>query len=153
MKFNDNQFEMILFPVRNNKLIIPVGIDFVRIFCGGIIFYFGLEIRNPEAMAGYTEWLTDVGMRYPAFMAQLGKFTELAGGLLLTIGLFTRLASLLLILPMAVVTFIMLKGDLSNSAFFLFLHFVTFLILGSGRLSLDHLISTSFTKTSGNARR
>ncbi len=63
-----------------------MGIDIVRIFCGGIIFYFGLEIRNPEAMAGYTEWLT-------------------------------------------------------------------FLILGSGRLSLDHWISTSITKTSGNARR
>jgi putative oxidoreductase len=129
--------------VRNPNLMLPVGIDLVRIFCGGIIFTFGLELTDREVMAGYIEWLTDVGMPFPVFMAKLGKVVELAGGLFLLLGLYTRLAALMLILPMAVVTFIMLDGTLTNSSFILLLLFVIYLILGSGKLSLDYWIYKS----------
>ena len=69
------------------------------------------------------------------------------GGLLLTIGLFTRLAALAQIPILAVAVFIVHRQDglfamgqsLEFSALVLFL-LVVILVSGAGRLSLDHVV-------------
>ncbi|MEO1437708.1 MAG: DoxX family membrane protein, partial [Bacteroidota bacterium] len=68
---------------------LPIGIDLIRMITAGIIISFGLEIFDTEQMDGYAQWLSEVGMPLPGFMAYVGKVAELGGGFLLLIGLFT----------------------------------------------------------------
>ena len=119
---------------------LPIGLDFIRMLSGGIIIYFGLEIFDDEQIQGYTAWLTDVNVPLPQTMAYVGKCTELICGSLLLLGLFTRLSTIPLIITMAVVTFVMLDGSLITQSFYLLLLFGVFLFLGSGKLSVDHLL-------------
>jgi len=117
------------------------GIDVIRILSGLIILSFGLEIFNIEKMNGYTEWTTDVGIPFSDILVHIGKVSELIGGLCLTIGLWTRLASIPLIFTMFVITFIMLDGSIKTGSFYLLMIFVIYFFIGSGRLSLDYLLS------------
>lgn len=124
-----------------------MGLDVIRILAGAIIISFGLEILDTEQMAGYTEWLGKVGMPLPEFMAYVGKVSELLCGILLLIGLFTRLSTIPLMITMCVINFIMLDGDLRTQPFFLLLIFASFFFIGSGRISIDFLIGKGKSST------
>lgn len=117
-----------------------LGLTIVRIFAGIIIIPFGMEMFQPETMVGYTDWLTDKGVLAPGFMAYVGKVAELVGGVFLLIGLLTRAASLFLMITMAVVTFVMSGGGITDSTFFLLLLFAVFLFAGGGKYSVDALL-------------
>lgn len=115
----------------------------IRIMTGLIFLQYGLEIFSPDKMSGYQQWLTDVHFPIPLLMARLGKATELAGGGLLVIGLFTRIISIPLIITMGVVTFIMGKGNIfadEQLPFLLMLLCFVFLSAGAGIWSLDYLL-------------
>ncbi len=116
------------------------GLDTIRIITGGIIMYYGLEITDPKQIAGYVEWLNDVGMPFPKIMVYLGKISELTFGLFLSIGFLTRLSTIPLMITMSVITFIMLGGKITNESFYLLLLFACFFFTGSGKISVDHLI-------------
>jgi putative oxidoreductase len=76
-------------------------------------------------------------------MAYVGKITELVGGLLLAIGLFTRPAVIALVINMAVITFIMGNGKILSDdqhPFLLLLLFAVFFFTGAGMYSLDYLL-------------
>ncbi|MEO0900283.1 MAG: DoxX family protein [Bacteroidota bacterium] len=117
-----------------------IGLDIIRILTGGIIISFGLEVFSSEQMDGYFQWLGEVGVPFPEFMAYVGKLSELIGGTLLLIGLLTRLSTIPLIATMFVINFIMLDGSIRTQPFYLLLLFLCFLFLGSGKLSVDFLI-------------
>ena len=117
-----------------------LGLAIVRFFAGIIIIPFGMEMFNAETMSGYEQWLTDKGVPLPLLMAYLGKVAELAGGVLLILGLFTRAAGFFLMCPMAVVTFIMLEGKITDMTFLLLLLFAVFAFVGGGKYSLDEWI-------------
>lgn len=119
---------------------LAAGLVIVRVLAGGIIISFGFEIFSAETMGGYTQWLTDVGVPAAGFMAHVGKVAELLCGTLLLLGLFTRLASIPLMITMIVINFVMLDGNLRESPFFLLLLFATFFFAGGGRYSLDEVI-------------
>lgn len=123
----------------SNKML-PIGLDIIRILSGGIMVSYGTEITDPEQIAGYTEWLTDVGMPFPMVMAYVGKISELIGGFCLAIGLCTRLSSLPLMITMCVINFIMLDGNIRTDAFYLLLIFSCFFFVGSGKISVDFLV-------------
>ncbi|MEO0339025.1 MAG: DoxX family protein [Bacteroidota bacterium] len=123
-----------------------IGLDVIRILLGGIIISFGIEMFSTEQMQGYTEWLTDVGMPLPGFMAYVGKLAELVGGFMLMIGLFTKLSTIPLIATMFVVNFIMLDGNIRSEPFYLLLLFTCFLFIGSGKLSVDALLKSRKSK-------
>ncbi len=119
------------------------GILLVRIMTGLITLHYGLELFNPDKMLGYQQWLTDIHFPLPVLMARVGKATELAGGGLLMIGLFTRLISIPLIITMGVVTFIMGKGNIfadEQLPFLLILLCLVFLSAGGGIWSVDYLL-------------
>lgn len=40
--------------------MLPIGLDIIRILCGGIIITYGLEIFNSEQILVYAEWLVIV---------------------------------------------------------------------------------------------
>lgn len=115
----------------------------VRIFAGIIIAKYGLEIFNHDKMKGNTDWLTDIHLPAPVFMAYLGKATELIGGILLIIGLCTRLAAMALVITMSVIIFLMGKGNIFGDEqlpFLFLLLFVSFIFSGAGKWSLDSLL-------------
>jgi putative oxidoreductase len=72
----------------------------VRLFVGYFFFVTGVaKVQNLDAMAErFTEW----GIPFPAFSAALSGYTELIGGALVVVGLFTRLASIPLCINMVV---------------------------------------------------
>lgn len=81
---------------------------------------------------------------FPVFFAWMGAFSEAVGGLLLALGLKTRIAAFLIICTMLVAIFFQkIDGPLWNmlpAMSFLWVAIYN-LILGSGRFGLDYLIS------------
>lgn len=93
------------------------------------------------------EWFGSIGILLPTLNAYLAASTEIAGVVLLTLGLFTRLISIPLIVVMIVaITTVHLGNGFSagNNGFEIPLYYMLFLALfashGAGKLSLDHLI-------------
>jgi putative oxidoreductase len=119
------------------------GIVIVRCFTGLIMFKYGMEIFDKEAMNGYTSWLSDVHIPAPRFMAYLGKLAELAGGISLVLGLMTRWLMIPLAIVMIVITFIMFEGKIfsdNQHPFLLLLISLFFCFSGPGKWSLDYLL-------------
>ncbi|MFC4262959.1 DoxX family protein [Ferruginibacter yonginensis] len=86
---------------------------------------------------------------FPVFFAWMGAFSEAVGGLLLLLGLQTRVAAFLLVCTMLVAIFLQ---QWSNGTWnmlpamgFLWVSIFT-LILGSGRFGIDYLITKKLYK-------
>ena len=118
------------------------GAVILRVVAGLTIFKYGLEIFSADKMNGYVSWLTDLKFPSPETMAYIGKVCELAGGLLMSLGLFTRVAAIPLIITMVVIGFIMGEPEFlaADGSILLLLIFLHFLLTGPGKLSLDHLL-------------
>jgi len=117
------------------------GLGIIRIVVGLMMTYHGFEIFDPEKMEVYLKW--DFKLGAPAFMAYLGKGIEFFGGIFFTIGLFTRLVCIPLILTMAFITFILNAGRVftDNQHPFLFvLIFLIYFFTGPGKWSLDYML-------------
>lgn len=112
----------------------------LRILLGIMMVYHGWEIFDTPMMDEYGKWMVDLHFPFPSIIAYLGKGTELLGGLLLTIGLFTRFASLALIITMSIVTFGIGNGRIlmeDQHPFMFVVLGVLFLFLGAGDFSFD----------------
>lgn len=86
--------------------------------------------------------LVSLGVPLPVFMAYVVTFVELIGGLLLIIGLFSRLAALLLTIDL-VVAFLFVHlpqgfGEATQFDLSLIAGFLAILLAGPGRFSLDY---------------
>ena len=115
----------------------------VRIITGVIIVKYGLGVFDKGHMEGNIAWLKEVHFPLPSFMAYVGKYTELIGGILLIAGLLTRIVSAALIINMSVIVFVMGTGKIleeEQMPFLLLLLFATFLFSGGGKWSLDNAL-------------
>lgn len=124
-------------PIRFNS-----GLALVRIVTGGLMIYHGLEVFEADKIKGYEQWLGDLKFPAPLVMAYLGKGGEFVGGILLALGLFTRLASLLLASIMAVICFGMSNGKFyadDQHPFLFILLSLLFIFTGPGKWSLDRV--------------
>lgn len=116
-----------------------IGIMLVRVMAGIYIFRYGRELFNIDDLL---DFLTKSGWPFPVFSGYAAKIIELAGGVLLALGMFTRLASALLMIVMLGVLFTMNHGDIfdgEHPALF-FLIFALFCFAGPGKYSLDYLL-------------
>ena len=93
------------------------------------------------------EWFGTMGIPFPTLNAYMAASTELLGVVLLTLGLFTRLISLPLIIIMIVaISTVHLSHGFSagDNGFEIPLYYMLFLALfasfGAGKLSLDYLL-------------
>ncbi len=93
------------------------------------------------------EWFGSLGIPFPTLNAYMAASTELIGVVLLTLGLFTRLISipLMVIMVVAIVTVHWTHGFAAgNNGFEIPLYYMLFLAIfasyGAGKLSLDHLL-------------
>lgn len=109
------------------------------------MIYHGLEVFDTDKMIKYGQWLSDLTFPAPVLMAYLGKGAELAGGILLALGLFTRPAALLIAVAMLTVCFFMGNGRLftdDQHPFLFVLLAALFFFTGPGQWSLDHIFFT-----------
>lgn len=98
-----------------NSLFTPTPIQLhkavaaIRIVTGLLIGYHGLEVFDTEVMNGYLKWETFKDM--PAtLMVYTGKSAELIGGVLLTLGLFTRIGAIITTVTFTYITFFVGQG-------------------------------------------
>ena len=73
----------------------------MRLVLGAIIVAHGYQKVIPHgALYGFTHMVGRLGM--PAWLGYVSAFTEFFGGMLLIVGLFTRIAAFLVVIDMAV---------------------------------------------------
>lgn len=98
-------------------------------------------------ISSVASWFGSIGIPFPTLNAYLAATTELLGVVLLTLGLFTRLISLPLIVVMivAITTVHVAHGfSAGDNGFEIPLYYMLFLAIfasfGAGKFSLDHLL-------------
>ncbi len=125
-----------------SPILLPHALAVVRVVIGLLILYHGFEIFDQEVMKGYLEWDT---FKKPSGKAlvYIGKSGELLSGILLVVGLFTRIGALLLVGTLSYITFFVGHGRFwyEDQHPFLFVLFgVLFLFTGPGTWCLDEKI-------------
>lgn len=132
--------------------LIDIALLILRLALGICFIIHGLGklgIVGPGNMAGFTGWLTSLGVPFPAMQARIAMATELAGGTLLALGLGTRLAALFCLVTMVVAATIGHKGGgylITNNppgneyALNLAVLMLFLILVGPGDYSLDHLL-------------
>lgn len=125
------------------KIWFEPGIALIRIITGSLMVYHGYEVFDNKLMLDYAKWLTDLHFPNPALMAYLGKGSEFAAGICITIGMFTRLAVWPMILTMLLIIFGMGHGKIfyEDQHPFLFVLIGLFLFFnGPGKYSVDQYL-------------
>lgn len=85
----------------------------LRIFIGVCFVIHGLGklgIVGSGNMAGFEGWLGSLNLPFPKIQARLAMLSEIIGGALITIGLFTRVGAFLCLCTMLVAALIGHKG-------------------------------------------
>ena len=119
-----------------------LGLTVLRLFAGlALALGHGLDKMPPSQM--FIDAVSGMGFPASTLFAWSAALSELVGGLLLAIGLFTRPASLFILTTMGVAAFI-LHGAAPFQDRELALIYgavaLVFLFSGAGRLSLDHFL-------------
>lgn len=109
--------------------------------------FWGTGTKKYEHFTDIIGWFASLGIPFPTINAYLATATELAGVVLLTLGLFTRIISIPLIFVMLVAIFtvhITHGFEAGNNGFEIPLYYIllllTLLTFGGGKFSLDYLI-------------
>lgn len=123
-----------------------IGPLVVRVVFG----YFWLEtgIAKVQNLDGFTQRFVGWHIPYPAFSAGLSAWTELLGGLLIMLGLCTRLICIPMLINMAVAVTLVVSTNLMGLDDYVeadevvySLIFFWLLIAGPGKASLDTLLA------------
>jgi uncharacterized membrane protein YphA (DoxX/SURF4 family) len=132
--------------VRRAGLRSDLGFDLIRAYLGVALLIRGyLFVSHPELIASYLEQSGD--WFWPIATAHYVGFAHLGGGLLLAVGLGTRLAAAVQVPILIGAVFFIHMGDglfwigqsLELSSLVLFLLLV-FSVFGSGPCSLDYIL-------------
>ena len=112
----------------------------LRMLTGIFMIYHGWEVFSKAPIDTYTGWLTDMHFPAPRFWAIVGKAIELLGGILLLLGLLTRLITIPLMLDMLFIVFVLGHGKIfygDQYPFLFFILFAYFFFAGPGKWNLD----------------
>jgi len=118
------------------------GLTLVRWVVGAFLIYHGWEIFSETKINGYLQW-DQFKNSNGKLLVYSGKAAELIAGILLVLGLFTRIACLLIIGVMSYIVFFLGKGIIwydDQHPFLLVLYGFTFFFTGPGNFSLDKII-------------
>lgn len=129
-----------------NRLFSPApmwqhkGLAFVRIVTGLFLVFHGWEIFEKAKMQEYATWDSLGRFLSPSLMAYAGKAAELLAGVLLTLGLFTRIACIVLAATMLYISFFIGNGRIwyeDQHPFLFVLLGLVFFFTGPGAASMD----------------
>jgi putative oxidoreductase len=118
------------------------AIGLVRIIVGLLVVYHGHEVFRPDIMNSYLDW-DQFKFTSGKFLVYAGKASELIAGILLTLGLFTRIGALIAIGTFCYITFIVGNGIFwyqDQHPFMFALFGLLFLLTGPGAWCLDRLL-------------
>lgn len=118
------------------------GLALVRVILGLFLVYHGWEVFNAGKMTEYLAWDIFKTSASSAFMVYTGKVAELVGGVLLSVGLLTRVSAIMIIGTMGYIAFFVGSGKIwyQDQHPFLFVLLATiFFFTGPGKWSLDYL--------------
>jgi putative oxidoreductase len=118
------------------------GLAIVRILTGFFMVYHGWEVFDAEKMKTYLEW-EQFKTSASSLLVHAGKTTELIGGVLLMLGLFTRLAALLIAATMLYISFFVGNGKVwyeDQHPFLFVLLALLYFFTGAGKYSFDYLL-------------
>jgi putative oxidoreductase len=119
------------------------GLASVRIIVGGFLIYQGWEMFDTPVMNEYFKWDIFKDSSFAKLFVYGGKVAELLSGVLLVLGLFTRIACIILICTLGYVAFFVGHGKIWYEDQYPFLFVVIGLIFfftGPGSFSLDSVI-------------
>ena len=144
-------FVLVALPARIARAFAPLGPLVVRLVVGYVFMLTGWGKLNnlPQMIQNFTEW----GIPFPNFLTPFVSGVEFFGGILLILGLFTRIPAAML----AVVMLVAIKSAkwenvdsletlLGFEEMTYFAAFLWLAIAGPGAVSLDRLL----LRTSGN---
>ena len=124
------------------------GLGLIRILIGISLIYHGWEIFNTKAMNEYFTWDMFKDSSLTKIFVYAGKVSELISGILLLLGLFTRIACIIIICTMAYIAFLVGHGKIWYEDQYPFLFVIIgfiFIFTGPGSFSLDNVIFKSKT--------
>jgi putative oxidoreductase len=123
-------------PISPNYMLV------LRVIMGILFINYGSGFFDTKTMTHFAGWLEkDLHFPFPLFMAYLRTGAELFGGIMLILGLYTRLGAFLIFITMLVAGFIADKGDFFGAAELAFVNaavMLTIILAGPGKLSLDY---------------
>lgn len=128
-----------------------MGLDLIRIYLGVALLIRGiLFITRPTMLA---EWIERTGQWFwPVTAGHLIATAHIGGGICLALGLFTRLAAAIQAIPLLGAVFfvhwkegLLQPGQSLELAGLVLVLLIVFTLFGSGRLSIDYLLSTKKT--------
>jgi putative oxidoreductase len=122
----------------------------ISLFFARLVLAYGFYIPVVEkwsSISSVASWFESMGIPFPTFNAYMAAGTETLGIVLLTLGLFTRLISipLIIIMLVAIATVHLSHGfPAGDNGFEIPLYYILFLALfaslGAGKISLDYLL-------------
>ena len=116
------------------------GLFVIRVLTGLMMFYHGLEVFKPDTMNSYQEWEVIKKLPFPVFLTYLGKVAELVTGIFIALGLYTRIAALIMAGNMLFICFYIGKGRFwyeDQHAFLFAVLAMVFFFAGSVKYGLD----------------
>lgn len=138
--------------LQSSPLTDDIALLVARIFIGICFIVHGLGklgIVGPGNMNGFAGWLKSLGLPFPELQARLAMASEIAGGTLITLGLFTRVGYILCFFVMLMAATLGHKGGgylITNNppgneyALNLAVLCVVFFLLGPGAYSIDAIL-------------
>lgn len=126
---------------------------FARLVVGWVFMWTGWAKLNnlPRMIENFTEW----GIPFPTVMTPFVSGVEFFGGLLLLLGLFTRIAATPLVIVMIVAIVAAKLGQIDSLETLLGFEEVAYMALfgwlavaGPGPVSLDHLLQKRYSDAS-----
>jgi putative oxidoreductase len=136
--------------VIGSQPLTPYYMVLLRLIMGLFFIKHGSEFFDAAAMQEFADWLDkDLHFPLPLLMAYLRTGAELFGGIMLIIGLFTRVGAFLIMVTMLVAGFAVDKGDIFGDGEMVFGYatvMFTIVLAGPGKLSIDHWLSGKMEK-------
>lgn len=127
-----------------------LGLLWLRVLMGlGISLFHGYGKVFGGRMEQFTEGVAKMGFPMPDAFAWTGALSEFLGGILIALGLGTRIAAFFVFSTMAVAAFIRHASDPFDVKELALLYgtiAMAIVLIGPGRFSLDHLICKPFGK-------
>lgn len=121
-----------------------LGLLWLRVMAGLGIAYHGYQKIFGGNMEMFLGGVGEMGVPFPVLFGWMAALSEFVGGLLLVLGLATRVAAFFIFMTMAVAVFVRHAADpfaVKELALAFFTMSATLVLTGAGRISLDSLIA------------